>query len=357
MKKTAGLCALLFAASLLCAAETVKLPLETVENIKTSASLVFPGKVCAVQQVDIVPQVSGEIKEVVFTNGAIVEAGTILYRIDKLKYQAAVKNASALVTERKAKKAYAEAAYQRHLKLSGLKAVSEDAVENALSERDRAQADLEAAEADLLVAEDNLEHCEIKAPIRGKLGTTRLTQGNYVTPQSGTLVTLVQTQPIRVRFSLSNSDLISMFGGKSRTLREKGAVKVILPNGGEFPEEGEIEYTENLVDEATDTIRVFALFKNEERLLRPGGTVGVELRNKGGVMKTAVSQTAVMQGTKGAYVWVVGKDGAVRKRPVERGAAEGDRQIIESGLEAGETVVLDGVHKVKEGQKVIAPEE
>lgn len=332
------------------------LPLETVQEASDAQERLFPGRVCAVQEVEIVPQVSGEIMEVLFTNGAIVEAGTVLYRIDRVKYQAAVLNARAAVAEAKAKHDYAVAAYERHNRLTDLKAVSEDATQNALSERDRTQAAYEAARANLLVAEDDLAHCDIKAPIGGKLGSTKYTKGNYVTPQSGTLVLLVQTQPVRVRFALSNADFISMFEGKSHILREKGLARITLANGAPFPEEGEIEYTENVSDEQTDTVQAYALLRNEQRMLRPGGTVGVALSRRDGVKKAAVSPSAILQDIRGPYVWLVPESGLAEKRYIVRGTLTEDLQIVESGLKPGETVVSDGVHKVREGQPILPAE-
>ena len=332
------------------------LPLEKVREKLDDEARTFPARVLAVQEVSIVPQVSGEIMEVLFTNGAVVEAGTVLYRIDKIKYEAAVKNAKAEVMQCKAKVSYAQAAYDRHAKLTDLRAVSEDATESALSDRDSAQANLEAAEANLLVAQDNLAHCEIKAPIRGKLGTTKYTKGNYVTPSSGTLVTLVQMQPIRVRFALANADFLNMFEGRQKVLKEKGLATVTLANGTAFTEEGEIEYAENVIDGMTDTVSVYLLFKNNERVLRPGATVGVTLARKGGVPKAAISPSAVLQDVRGPFVWVV-KDGVAEKRYIMRGTLEQDIQIVESGLKVGEIVVKDGVHKVKEGQEIKAAEE
>jgi len=330
------------------------LPVAEVRGAVDDHAKTFPGKVLAMQRVDVAPEVNGEILEVCCKDGSIVTAGTVLFRLNPIKYRASLKNAQAKVAECKAKKLYAESTYKRHESLAKEKkgAVSQDAVDSALSSRDVAASALEAAEAELAVAAYNLEHCEVKAPISGKLGTIRLTKGNYASPEKGSLVTITQITPIRVRFSLSNADYLTMFQGRARLLKEKGSVDVRLADGTKFDETGEVEYTENLVDEATDTVRVYAQFPNAERVLRAGSTVGVTLRNKDGVKKPAVPPSAVMQDVQGPYVWVVDDSGVAEKRHIVRGRMTGDFLFVTSGLSVGERVVTDGTHKVAPGDTV-----
>ncbi|MBR1588233.1 MAG: efflux RND transporter periplasmic adaptor subunit, partial [Kiritimatiellae bacterium] len=221
-----------------------------------------------------------------------------------------------------------------------------DAADNALSARDSARAALAAAQADLTAARDDLRHCRIVAPIAGKLGTTQFTAGNYLQKGQGTLVTLIQAAPIRVRFSISNAEFLEMFDGKSSAFRADGLVTLALADGREYAEEGQVEYVDNASDDQTDTIQVFALFPNKNRILKPGGTVSVTLRSRKGVKKLAVPPSAVMQDMHGSCVWVVKKDRTVERRYIVRDVTEGDVQFVASGLKAGETVVADGVHKV-----------
>lgn len=333
------------------------LPVAEVKGVPDMQAKTYPGKVVAAQRVDIAPEVSGEILEVCFENGAIVKEGTVLYRLNPIKYKSALKNAQAKVAECRSKKLYAESTFERHEKLVKTKAVSQDAYESARSAREVATSALEAAEAELAVAQYNLERCEVKAPIVGKLGTTKLTKGNYASPEKGALVTLVQINPIRVRFAVSSRDFLTMFGGSSRALRDKGAVDILMGDGSTFAETGAIEYTENIADDATDTLRVYATFPNVERLLRPGGTVGVTLRNKEGVTSPAVPPSAVMQDVQGPYVWVLDAAGKAAKRYIERGRLTPELLFVRSGLKAGERVVTDGTHKVEAGDTVApAPE-
>lgn len=338
-------------------AVTMTLPVAEVSEIADFKLRTYPGRVVPIAQVNVVPQVSGEILEVGFDNGAEVKAGQLLYRLDPVKYEAAVKNAEAKIAECKANLSYAELSYVRHKKLLESRAVSLDAVDNALSQRDSSRAAYAAAEAELVSARDDLKHCRIVAPINAKAGSTAFTKGNYVTTQSGTLVTLVQYRPIRVRFSISNREFLEMFGGSTKAMQKNGVVKLTLADGKEFSEPGEIEYTENISDERTDTMQVYACFKNEAFNLKPSGTVTVTLTSKKGVMRPAIPPTAILQDVQGPYVWVLDGNNVASRRSVARGDAVGDWLFIEKGLVKGERIVSDGAHKVTKGMTITpAPE-
>ena len=330
----------------------VRLPVAEVVQVDDYRTKTYPGRIVPVAQVNVVPQVSGEILKVGFENGAVVKEGDLLFSLDPVKYQAAVKNAEAKVAECKANLSYAELSYTRHQKLAATHAVSQDAADNALSSRDSARAALAAAEADLVVARDNLTHCRITAPHAGKLGSTLFTKGNYVTPTSGTLVTLIQTAPIRVRFSMSNSEFLELFGARNRLIRARGHVTLTLADGSEYDETGEVEYVDNAADETTDTIQVYAVFPNAERVLKPGGTVIVTLTSTEPVHCTAVPPNSVILDMKGSYVWALGAGNVAEKRYVHRGPIVQGMQTVTSGVKPGERVVADGVHKVTKGAVV-----
>lgn len=332
----------------------VTLPVHEVANRPLKVETRLPGRVVSISRVDVVPQVSGEILEVCFENGALVKEGDVLYKLDPVKYAAAVKNAEAKVSECKANVAYAEQSYNRHKRLLETRAVSLDAVDNALSLRDSSRAAYAAAQADLVYARDNLNHCEIKAPISGKIGSTAMTRGNYAKAAGDPLVSIVQISPIRVRFSLSNRRFLSLFGGLTRRLRNEATAQIFLANGEEHSCKGEFEYVENTADELTDTIQVFFQCQNPEATLRPGGTVTVVLGSKKGEMMPAVPPSAIMQDVQGPYVWILDERNTASRRSVARGDLVGDWVFIEKGLKAGDRIVANGAHKVKNGMTVKA---
>lgn len=217
--------------------EALALPVEAVKEMEDFQTKKYPGRVTSIARVNFVPQVNGEILALGFKNGEIVKKGQLLYRLDPVKYEAAVKNVEAKIAEYKARITYAETNYIRNKKLSDAQAVSQDTMESSSSTLNAYKASLAAAEAELISARDDLAHCRIVAPIQGKIGSTNFTEGNYVTTTSGTLVTLIQSSPIRVRFSISNRDLLNLFGNTG-TLCSKEIVKLTLADGKEFNETG-----------------------------------------------------------------------------------------------------------------------
>ena len=335
------------------AAELV-LPVSEVREVADHHEKMYPGRVVAIQKVDVIPQVSGEILEVCFKDGAQVKEGDVLYRIDSVKYEAAVKNAESKLTEMKANVKYAELSYERHKNLLETRAVSLDAVDNALSQRDSSRAAYAAAQAELVSAKDDLSHCTIVAPIAGKLGTTKKTKGNYVNKGSETLVTLVQQDPIRVSFSISNRALLELFRAKWQTSRADAKIRLTLADGTGFPLEGRADYMENAADETTDTMQIYAVFDNTNKLLKVGGTVAVTISSKEGVMRPAIPPTAILQDTQGPYVWALDDAGKAERRTIARGDLNGDWVFVEKGLKLGEKIVADGAHKVRKGDVVRA---
>ena len=343
-----NLCMFLLAASL-------SLPVVEVAERPDREASVYPGKVTPIARVDVVPQVSGEILEVLFENGADVKEGDVLYRLDSVKYEAAVKNAESKLAECKANAHYAELSYERHKKLLDSRAVSLDAVDNALSQRDSSRAALAAAQAELVAAKDDLKHCMIVAPITGKIGSTAKTKGNYVSAGSLTLVTIVQLSPIRVKFSVSNRVLLDAMGSDAMLTADDLTLKLTLANGSAYQgADGRIEYLDNLSDELTDTLTIYSIFGNEDSRLLPGGIVTVEISAKNGVMRPAIPPTAVLQDTQGPYVWVLDSNGVAQRRTIARGRLDGDWLFVEKGLSVGERIVADGAHRVTRGMKITA---
>ena len=330
----------------------VILPVCAVEEVSDDGARKYPGRVVPVAQVAIVPQVSGEILEVAFANGQTVRKGDLLYRLDPVKYEAAVKNAEAKTVELKANLSYAELSARRHKALVASRAVSQDALDNAVSQRDAARATLAAAEAALVSARDDLRHCRILAPISGRLGTTAFTEGNYVQKGGGKLVTLIQTAPIRVCFPMANGDYQDRFGSRADRLAKEGVVALRLMSGRECVATGHVEYVENASDALTDTTEVYALFPNGDGLLKSGQTVMVTLLSAGGVRRVAVPPNAVVQDMKGAFVWLLDEQGLASKRYIERGRLAGRMQFVLEGLAKGDRIVADGTHKVRPGMKV-----
>ena len=266
-------------------------PFATLNCLGGTRELNLPGRTVPVARAEVAAGVAGVITEQLFRPGAEVKKGDVLFRMDSGHFKAIVERAEAVVEERRAKLTYLEANLRRKQQLVKTKAVSEDAVESALCERDSAHAALKAAEAELVLAKGDLAACAITAPITGFIGTPRISVGNRVLADSDPLVPIVCSRPIRVRFSLPSSEFLRLFGGRGSVACTNAVVGLTLPDGKRLPECGRIEYVENEMDANTDSIRMFASFDNSDLMLRPGGTVAISLSRLSDTRPEAKTET------------------------------------------------------------------
>lgn len=257
----------------------------------------------------------------------------------------------AKIAEYEAKLIYAKNDYERIDQLYKKGVSTKDEMESALSQYKSYQASLLGAKAEFILSEDDYKHCRIYSPISGVIGLTNYTEGNYITPSSGILVTIIQLAPIRVKFSMSTRDFLNNFSD-IEGLKKNCTVRIKMADNSFFDEEGAIEFVNNEAVKATDTIQVFAKFKNSKSRLLPNNTVAVYLGNKKGVEKVVIPSTALMYDEDSPYVFVLDDNNVPKRRNVSLGRMDGGRQFVNSGLKAGERVVSDGVHKVIENVKV-----
>ena len=311
----------------------------------------FSGRVLSPETVAVVAQVAGEVKEVCFEEGALLKKGDVLYRIDPVKYEAAVASAKAQVAQAEANADYARKTFDRATALFEKKVASADDLDAATSAKSATEAALEAARAALVSAEDNLAHCTVVSPVDGKVGLNAATVGNYVSTASGPLATIVRQDPVRVSFAPGSRDYLAVFGGE-KGLRELFDVRVRLADGSVYGQDGEVEFVGNAVNAATDTMPVYARFPNPDGLLVPGATVKVEVQAKEGRRYVSLPLTAVVHDGDKAFVWKVGEHNMPVRRDVVTGPATATYQTILSGLEEGEEVIVRGTHKVVPGVPV-----
>ena len=313
----------------------------------------YVGHVEAVQEVEIMPRVEGYLVKVNFKEGDYVHRGDPLYTIEQPPYLARVSLWEARVAQAKA------ALYKADMRLKRLRAARPESVpatemDNAIANRAMAQAQLKEAQAQLELARIDLGYTRIEAPISGLLGKTFFTRGNLVGPGKGPLARLVQLEPIRVVFSISDRDLIKL--QKTQRARKAPALQtqIRLPNGDIYPEKGKIEFIDNQVDPSTGTIAVWALFQNRDHTLLPGEYVDVLLRQEKARRLVTVPQSAVLTDLKGHYVLVVDGKHRVKQVRVKLGPQLGTRWIVEGGISPGTLVITQGIQKVHPGQRVKA---
>ena len=307
-------------------------------------------------EVNVVSRVSGEILKLGFNDGDYVKKGQMLYSIERTPYEAAVKQAEATIAECKARLEYAQSTYDRNQMLYEVNATSKDTMENTKSALDAMNAELAAAEAGLVTAQYNLDHTTITAAIDGLVGVTNFTAGNYITPSSGPLLTIIQMKPIRVRFAMSTNDFLSGYGSLT-ALKADGQVSLKLADGSEYATGGKIEFLNNEANVKTDAIQVYASFQNADMKLIPGSTVTVTLSKKSAAKMPAVPPSAVMHDAQTSFVYVVGDGNKIERRVVELGDMTKTHQLIKSGLKTGEKVVYQGTHKVMPGDEIVPSEE
>ncbi len=311
----------------------------------------YPGRVVSPATIAVTARVSGDLLEVAFKEGEFVRKGQPLYRLDDIRYVAAVRSAEAKIAQYRARVAYSKANFDRTQRLFEKDVSTQDELESSRSEYEANKAMLAAAEADLIVAKDDLKNTRILAPADGRIGVNAAAEGSYVTPSTGTLTTVVQIDPVRVRFSLSNREFLSMFGDE-KALREQSRIRLLLADGNEYGIDGEIDFVDNTANERTDTVQVYVRFSNPDAKLLPGGTVSVMLGRTAGTRMPVVSPSAVMYDSKGAYVYVLDAENTVSRRDISVEQTTRDLVFVESGLAVGERIVSDGTHKALPGRKV-----
>ena len=328
---------------------------QTVQSDTAKTVRRYPARILAVEQVDVVSRLSADIVEVCFTEGSFVRKGQLLYCLDDTRFVAAVSNHVAQIGEIKAKLELANLAFARKEKLLAKEMVPRADYDAARAAKLELEANLEAAKAALVLAEDDLRHARIVSPIGGKIGLTAKTAGNYVTPESGVLATIVKTDPLRVRFSLSMADYARLFGCSEERLKSEADIRIDTPPGMKPLPKGAIEFIDLKAIERTDTVLVYVRQPNPDGRLVPDSAATVVLSvAASGVLPWVPPQALIEDGDE-SFVYVV-EDGKATLRAVEESARLPDRVFVKSGLKAGETVIVGGTHKVSDGTAVTCKE-
>jgi RND family efflux transporter MFP subunit len=315
----------------------------------------YVGHVEAVQTVDLRARIEGFLEQVKFKEGSDVRAGDLLYVIEQTAYQAKVDADTARVSQATATFTKARQ-YLERVRTVRSGGVSATDIDDAMAEELRARAQLEEAKANLERSRLDLGYTTVRAPITGRIGRTAFTRGNLVNPASGPLARIVQIDPIRVVYSISENDLVSIkmvlkdaAGGKKHPMLTP---RIKLPGGQVLKTAGQIDFVDNTVDPGTGTIAVWALFDNPDGTLLPGQYVTVLNARSQPQLMTVVPQSAILEDRDGRYVLVVSDQNQVVMRRVKTGPVIGINWAIKSGLAVNERVIVQGIQKVRPGQTV-----
>lgn len=327
------------------------------QNVPLTAEL--SGRVSAYRRAEVRPQVSGILQRQLFTEGSLVKEGQSLYKIDPATYEAAVARARATLARAAAQLTAATQRRARCHSLLGSHAVSKQDMEEAEAAYLQALADVEVAKAALRTAEIELRYTDVLAPITGRIGKSRMTQGALVTAnQTEPLAVIQQLDPVYVDMTRSSLALLKLrdryaAGSLSRPGEKSAAVRLRLETQKEYPAAGELQFSDITVDESTGMVLLRAVFPNPDGVLLPGMYVRAIVNE--GVEKAAllVPQRAVRRNARGvAMVFVLGKDGIIEERPVEVRERVGRNWIVGEGLSPGEKVVVDGLRRLHQGDHV-----
>lgn len=327
----------------------------TVQTEVVNRPIEYVGRMEAIQAVDLRARVEGFLEQVAFQEGAPVKAGDILFVIEQAPYQARLSEAQAKVAESEAALDTARQ-YLRRLQAVKTGGVSALDLETAESSERQAAARLQENKAALDTARLNLGYTTIRAPISGRIGRSVYSRGNLVGPGSGPLARIVQTDPIRVVYAMSETDLLEIrsdrTGSDASDWTRRLVTRLRLPNNDIYPRTGRFDFIDNQVDPNTGTIAIRTVFDNPDEMLLPGQFVTIMTSIDDAARMPVIPQSAVLTDRDGHYVFTVDDQNVARLRRIARGTAIGPQWSVPSGLSAGETIVVQGVQKVTPGQPV-----
>lgn len=320
------------------------------------------GRFEAVDRVEIRSRVAGAIQTVHFREGKMVNKGDLLFSIDPEPYQAVVEQARGAVASAQARVVLATSELERGNALLSRNTISQSEVAQRKSTKASTEAELQSAKAALKLAELDLAYTEIRAPIAGRIGTLNVTVGNLVAagPSSPSLVTLVSLDPIYASFTIDEGhlrDVLSTLpGNDAGLLLDQIPVEVEAGTDTASKIPGHLQLINNEIDTSTGTIRLRAVFDNPGGRLIPGQFARIRLGQAKADDRVTISERAVGTDQDKKFVFVVDADNTVSYRQVALGAAVDGQRIVETGLNAGERIVVSGLQRIRPGA-VVAPQE
>lgn len=311
---------------------------EEIENTKNYVALVE-----AINSVDVVAKVSGSLDKVNFEEGSLVKKDDALFVIDKEQYQANYDLAKAQLESAEANLTRAERDYNRQKQLSAKNIASKATFDAAESAYLQAKASVSQAKAQLDLAAIDLKNTEVKAYIDGRIGKTQVTVGNFVNAFGKALARVVQIDPIRIAFSVTDKEFLEIQHLAERDAIGDMTINIELPDGDILHERLDQFFISNEINMGTATIAVYADVKNEKHYLKPGAYVNISItadKKKRGII---IPETAIVQSDNVTFVYVVDENNVAKMRSIKLGEAFDGKQVIVSGLTPGERVLISGL--------------
>lgn len=319
----------------------------------------YTGRLESPQTVSVIPRVSGYVEQVHFEEGSMVEEGDVLFSIDDRAFVAEVSRLEAELSSAKASYNQSIKDHQRALKLSKNNAISQETVDARFTAKQRSAASVSAIKAALSQAKLDLEFTQVTAPITGKVSRAHITKGNYVSAGDTQLTTLVSTAQMYAYFDvdevtfLKYQKLNKLKAGKGYA---KQLVQLGLANDAAYPRVGHIDFVDNAINQATGTIRVRAVFDNQDQSLWPGMFAKLRITGSSSYEGVLIDNRAVGTDLNNKYVLVLDENNIVQYRAVSLGEKLNGLRIIADGLQQGDKVVVNGLQRVRANMPVTPSE-
>lgn len=335
--------------------QAMKMPKEVevgtphIEAVNVSAE--STGRVEAKYSVDVIARVPGFLLKKYFKEGQFVKKGQLLFQIDPREYQIEVNNSRANVNQYSALLKNAQQELNRANALIKEDLISRSDVDQSLASRNQNKALYDAARQQLELAKVNLGYTSIKSPIDGRIGKVNITEGNYVTATSGSLVNISSVNPVYVTFSLKSDDFVKLLRGSNRF--KDAQVRIQFNDGTWYDKVGTVNFVDNKIDKDSGSVSMRATFDNSKMWLVPGDYMKVKITAPKLVKYMTVPQSCTKgDAMSGYYVWAVENNKAVRKNITVSDVID-NNWIVEKGLNLNDVIVLSGIQNIStEGQNL-----
>jgi len=316
----------------------------------------FIGRVVAVDRVDLQARVQGFLKERKFSEGQDVKVGELLFVIEPEQYQAVVTQREADLTKAVADEQNARAQLARGMELVKQKNIAQSEVDKLQAAQSIAKAGIAQAQAALDAAKLDLNYTRIIAPVAGRIGLAKYSVGTLVGPASGTLAAIVSSNPIDVKFPVTQRELLQArrdieAGGGDPS---KVVVLARLSDDSLYEHQGKLNFIDVTTDRGTDSVTLRAVFPNPNGILVDGQYVGVLVQDDTPTLAILVPQSALQLDQQGTFVLIVAADQKAQLRRIQTGPSVGADVVVRAGLSAGELVITEGLQKVRPGILVTA---
>ena len=330
-------------------------PVVTVGTSSTQMQTTYPATIKGVQDVQISPKVQGFITQINVREGQSVGAGQVLFVLDNATYQAQVRQSQASVNTAQAACNTAKLSYENAKKLFENKVIGDFELQSATNSYESAKASLSLAQAGLASAKEMLSFCYVKSPASGVVGTLPFKKGALVNTAS-VLTTVSNNSQMEVYFSLTEKDALAMSqaeGGQKAAMGALPNVQLQLADGSVYAHEGKVTKMSGVIDPATGSIQVIALFPNPEKLLKSGGS-GAIIIPKSNSDAIVIPQACVSEVQNKKFVYTLGKDNKVKYTEIKVDPQnDGSNYIVTDGLKVGDKYVTNGITKLTDGMEIV----